>query len=669
MVTNQKFELPGHTDMANAIRALSMDAVQKANSGHPGMPLGMADVVTVLFSDFLKFDSNNPEWPDRDRFVLSAGHGSMLLYSLLYLLGYPEIDIDQIKHFRKLGSKTAGHPEFGAAKGIEVTTGPLGQGLATAVGMAIGERNMAARFGESVVDHYTYVIAGDGCLMEGVSHEAISLAGYFNLDKLIVLYDSNNISIDGPLSLSCADDVSKRFEASGWNTIEIDGHNPISIKSAIKDAKNSQKPSLIICQTTIGYGTPTKAGSASSHGAPLGEDEIAGARKKLGWPHKPFLIPEHILSAWRHNGTRGNKYFVEWQKRLANLAPTKIAEFNRLASGQLPNNWNKQIQSHKKQLIELKPKWATRVASQKTLEKLLPELPELIGGSADLTGSNGTKTNFQDILEPKNFSGNYIHYGVREHAMAAVMNGLSLHGGIIPYGGTFLVFSDYCRPSIRLSALMSQKVIYVMTHDSIGLGEDGPTHQPIEHLASLRAIPDVNVMRPADAVETTECWEIAIGRYNGPSVLALTRQGVPLLRETDTQKNLCEKGAYELRKAEGGNAKAVIFATGSEVSLAVEARKILQLEKIPTRVVSVPSWMLFEQQSNTYKQTVLGNEVARVAVEAGSNMGWNTFVGPSGSMIGINTFGASGPANELYNHFNITTEQIVLSVKSQLQEK
>jgi transketolase len=666
MVKQKTTELSSHQDMANAIRALSMDAVQQANSGHPGMPLGMADVATVLFSKFLKFDPTEPGWPDRDRFVLSAGHGSMLLYSLLYLSGYSGIDIDQIKNFRKLGSRTAGHPEYGASPGIEVTTGPLGQGLATAVGMALAERNMAARFGEDVIDHYTYVIAGDGCLMEGVSQEAISLAGHLKLGKLIVLYDSNNISIDGPLSLSYSDDPSQRFKASGWHIIKLDGHNPSSIQNGINEAKNSQLPSLIICQTTIGFGAPTKAGSASSHGSPLGEEEISGTRKTIEWPHKPFIIPNDILENWRKACARGTQTRIEWQNKVTKLPSEMISEFTRLTAGELPNSWEKEINLFKNQLIKLKPDWATRVASQKTLEKLLPVLPELTGGSADLTGSNGTKIDSQEIISAGNYGGRYIHYGVREHAMAAIMNGLSLHGGIIPYGGTFLVFSDYCRPAIRLSALMSQKVIYVMTHDSIGLGEDGPTHQPVEHLASLRAIPNVNIMRPADAIETAECWQLAIDGFQGPSILALTRQGLPLLRESHTDENLCKKGAYELRAAKGGSAKAVIFATGSEVSLAIEARDLLQSDNIPTRVVSVPSWELFNQQNESYKQTILGDEEARVAVEAANSMGWESFIGLSGIMIGMDSFGASAPAKDLYNHFGITTEKVVSAIRKQL---
>jgi len=653
-------------DMANAVRALAMDAVEQAKSGHPGMPLGMADVATVLFTRFLKFDPADPEWPDRDRFVLSAGHGSMLLYALLHLTGYAAIDMDQIKAFRQLGSRTAGHPEYGEAPGIEMTTGPLGQGLATAVGMALGERMVAARFGDTVVDHYTYVIVGDGCLMEGVSQEAISLAGHLGLGKLIVLYDSNHISIDGATSLSYSDSAEQRFVASGWDVHKADGHDAAAVTAGIEAARASSTPSLVICDTTIGFGAPTKAGSAASHGSPLGTEEIAGAREALNWPHPPFSIPADILTAWRQAGARGGSVRTDWQGRVATLAPDALLEFTRLMAGELPMGWQEAMADYKKTLQADKPGWATRVSSQNALEVLVDAIPELTGGSADLTGSNGTKPGNLESLSPDNFAGRYIHYGVREHGMAAAMNGLALHGGIIPYGGTFLVFADYCRPAIRLSALMKQRVIYVMTHDSIGLGEDGPTHQPVEHLASLRAMPNVHVMRPADALETAECWELALERDDGPAIMALTRQGLPLLREAAGDENLSAKGAYELRAASGGAAQVVLFASGSEIEIAVAAREQLQGDGVPTRVVSVPCWELFMAQDDEYKRTLLGNETARVAVEAASPMGWEAFVGATGRVIGMTTFGASAPAKDLYAHFGITAEAVASAAKEQI---
>ena len=540
-----------YRDMANAIRALSMDAVQAANSGHPGLPLGAADLATVLFTDHLKHDPAHPDWPDRDRFVLSAGHGSMLLYSLLYLTGYPDIDIEQIRNFRQLGSRTAGHPEYGAAAGIETTTGPLGQGLATAVGMALAERMMAARFGSEIVDHYTYVLAGDGDLMEGISHEAISLAGHLQLGKLIVLYDSNEISIDGATDLTLSDDAMKRFRASGWEAFSVDGHAPEAISVTIQEARRTDRPTLILCRTKIGFGSPNKEGSAASHGAPLGEDEITATRERLGWPHAPFSIPPENLARWREAGVARAQSHTAWRQRLDASDGALRAEFERVSKGQLPDNWVAELTQFRRTLAEDQTKLASRVASQKTLEILSRTLPELVGGSADLSGSNGTRADGMTAVGRDDFAGNYVHYGVREHAMAAAMNGMALHGGCIPYGGTFLIFSDYCRPAIRLSALMKQRVVYVMTHDSIGLGEDGPTHQPVEQLAALRAIPNLKVFRPADAVETVECWQLAIENQTGPSVLALSRQGLPAQRSEHTDDNLSARGGYphDLRKS------------------------------------------------------------------------------------------------------------------------
>ncbi|MCD6034602.1 MAG: tkt [Rickettsiales bacterium] len=651
-----------HQEMANAIRALSMDAVQKANSGHPGMPMGMADVATVLFRDFLKFDPKHPHWPDRDRFILSAGHGSMLLYALLYLTGYEDISLDDIKNFRQLGAKTAGHPEYGHAEGIETTTGPLGQGLANAVGFAIAEQLLAARFGAKTVDHHTYVIAGDGCLMEGISQEAISLAGHLKLGKLIVLWDDNLISIDGPTSLSTSDDQKKRFEASGWDVQAVNGHDADAVSHAIAKARETNTPSLIACRTTIGYGAPTKAGSSSSHGSPLGKDEIEGARKNLGWAHAPFEIPPHILSSWREVGNNGASAYKAWNSAASTL-PNK-SEFDRLMKGDLPASFTQTIDAFKQQMSTEKPAWATRKSSGKVLEALVPVVPELIGGSADLTGSNLTKTGTQKPVTAQDFSGNYLYYGIREHGMAAAMNGMALHGGVIPYGGTFLVFTDYCRPSIRLSALMGKRVIYVMTHDSIGLGEDGPTHQPVEHMAALRVIPNLYTFRPADAVETAECWQIALESTSTPSVLALTRQEVPTLRTEHTKENLCRKGAYILAEAAGGKVDVTIFATGSEVMLAIEAKARLEAEKLGVRVISVPSTELFDAQEKDYKLNLLCNDSIKVAVEAASVQGWEKYIGPHGIFVGMQGFGASGPAEELYKHFGITTDAIVERVKA-----
>ncbi len=649
-----------HSDLANAIRALSMDAVEKANSGHPGMPMGMADVATVLFSEFLSFDAAAPQWPNRDRFVLSAGHGSMLVYSLGYLLGYEGMTIEEIKNFRQLGSKTAGHPEVGHAPGVETTTGPLGQGLANAVGMSIAEAHLAARYGADIVNHKTYVIAGDGCLMEGVSQEAISLAGHLKLNKLIVLWDDNEISIDGAVSLSDSTDQIARFEASGWATDRVDGHDPAAIRAALQKAQTSDKPVLIACKTIIGKGAPTKAGTAGSHGAPLGADEISGARAALGWPHAPFEIPDDILKHWRAVGARGATARATWEGALEN-APEADA-FKAALDPTPPATFAAAMIDYKRALAAEPQKVATRKASQMALEVVNEAYPATLGGSADLTGSNNTKTGALDILSAENYAGRYIHYGIREHGMASAMNGMALHGGVAPYGGTFLVFADYCRPAIRLSALMQQRVVYVLTHDSIGLGEDGPTHQPVEHLASLRAIPGLHVFRPADAVETAECWQAAMEMTDGPSVLALTRQGLKPVRTTHTDENLVARGAYELAAAEG-EAAVSIFASGSEVEIAMAARELLSTEGVAARVVSVPCWSLFEAQSEDYQRKVIGTAPVRVAVEAGVRMGWDRFIGADGAFIGMSSFGASAPAGDLYKHFGITAEAVAAAAK------
>jgi transketolase len=641
--------------MADAIRALSMDAVERAKSGHPGMPMGMADVATVLFTRFLKFDPRDPTWPDRDRFVLSAGHGSMLLYSLLHLTGYPDMTLDELKRFRQLGSRTAGHPEYGHAPGIETTTGPLGQGLANAVGMALAERILNAHFGDALVDHRTYAIAGDGCLMEGISHEAISLAGHLKLSKLIVLFDDNSISIDGPTGLAVSDDQLARFEASGWDTVAVDGHDTNAIAAALERAQRSDRPSLIACRTVIAFGAPTKAGTAASHGSPLGTAEIEGARERLGWTHQPFEVPDDIRSAWRKAGARGAATSADWRKRLA-AAPAELRnEFDRRARGELPEGWRAAIEGVKAKAASEAPKIATRQASGNVLDALAPAVPELIGGSADLTGSNNTRAKTQKPVTAKDYGGSYVFYGVREHAMAAAMNGMALHGGVVPYGGTFLIFTDYCRPAIRLSALMGVRVVYVMTHDSIGLGEDGPTHQPVEQLAALRAIPDLNVFRPADPVETAECWELALAARATPSVIALTRQGVPTLRR-DISENRCARGAYVLAEAEGAR-QVTLLATGSEVAIAMQAREILRGKGVAAAVVSMPCWELFDAQMPDYKAAVLG-AVPRVAVEAASPFGWERYIGAGGAMIGMTGFGASAPAEDLYRHFGITAEKV-----------
>jgi transketolase len=650
-------QIAARRDMANAIRALAMDAVQQADSGHPGMPMGMADVATVLFTRFLKFDASEPHWPDRDRFILSAGHGSMLLYSLLHLTGYADMTLDELKRFRQLGSRTAGHPEHGHASGIETTTGPLGQGLGNSVGFALAERLLAQRFGRDIVDHYTYVVCGDGCLMEGIGQEAITLAGHLGLGRLIVLFDDNGISIDGPTSLSTSDDHKKRFAAAGWHVLAVDGLDPDAVTRAIRKARNvSDKPSLIACKTVIGYGAPTKAGTAATHGSPLGKDEVAGARQKLGWIYPPFDIPEPIFTAWRKIGARGKSARRKWTKRHAALADADRVEFDRRQKGDIPPAVGEAIVAFKARVAAEKPNWATRKSSQEALEVINPALPDTVGGSADLTGSNNTKTATLQEMTRANADGRYIHYGIREHAMAAAMNGMALHGGVIPYGGTFLVFTDYCRPSIRLAALMGLRVIYVMTHDSIGLGEDGPTHQPVEHLAALRAIPGLQVMRPADAIETAECWQIALQSKKTPSIIALTRQNVPTLRGAD-DANLCARGAYILT----GDASAAVrlIASGSEVHLAVAARDLLARDGISAAVVSMPSWELFARQDDTYRQQVLGGDgMVRVACEAASGFGWERWLGTRGAFVGMTGFGASGKAADLYRHFGITAEAI-----------
>ncbi|MGE3742742.1 MAG: transketolase [Geminicoccaceae bacterium] len=641
-------------DLANAIRALAMDAVEQAKSGHPGMPMGMADVATVLWTRFLKFDPQHPEWPDRDRFVLSAGHGSMLLYALLHLTGYPDMTLDELRRFRQLGARTAGHPEHGHAFGIETTTGPLGQGLANAVGMALAERHLAARFGDDLVDHHTYVIAGDGCLMEGISHEAASLAGHLGLGRLIVLFDDNGISIDGPTSLSVSDDQVARFTAYGWHTAAVDGHDPAAVERAIEAARaETGRPSLIACKTVIGKGAPTKAGKNSAHGAPLGAAEIEGARAALHWPYPPFVIPDELLKAWRAAGERGAASFAAWTSR--HDASARGDEFDHSIAGKLPGDLTEKINAHKRKLSAERPAPATRKASQMALEVLTAAVPEMVGGSADLTGSNLTNTAATKPLAKSDYGGRYVSWGVREHAMVAGMNGMAVHGGVIPYGGTFLVFADYCRPALRLAALMQQRVIFVATHDSIGLGEDGPTHQPVEQLASLRAIPNMLVFRPADAVETMECWELALRSAEGPSTLALTRQELPTLRTEHTDENLCARGAYLLRRP--ARRDVTILATGSEVHIALAAADQLAATGIEAAVASMPSWELFERQDPSYRAAVLGT-APRVAVEAASPFGWTRYVASEADVVCMRGFGASGPFKQLYQHFGITPEHV-----------
>ncbi len=654
-----------HRDMANAIRALAIDAVEAATCGHPGMPMGMADVGTVLFGRFLKFDPSDPKWPDRDRFVLSAGHGSMLLYALLHLTGYADITLDHIKRFRQLGSPCAGHPEYGHGAGVETTTGPLGQGIATAVGMALAERILAARFGDDLVDHYTYVIASDGDLMEGVSHEAISLAGHLRLSRLIVLFDDNGISIDGPTSLTESGDQVARFEAAGWSASRVDGHDPEAVAAAIEAAKSSDRPSLIACRTIIGYGAPKKQGTASAHGAALGAEEAAAAKSALGWKYPPFEIPSDIGNAWRAFGERGRGEREAWQRRVTKTSPEFQTAFKRAISGELPAELGPALASYRKALSEKPVNVATRKASEMALEVINAHVLETISGSADLTGSNNTRTKGMEAIEAGDFRGRFIHYGVREHAMAAAMNGLALHGGVIPYSGTFLVFSDYCRPSIRLAAIMGQRVIHVMTHDSIGLGEDGPTHQPVEHLSALRAIPNLNVFRPADAIETAECWELALRNTKTPSVIALSRQNLTQMRVTHVEQNLSARGAYLLSPAKG-KARVTLIATGSEVEIAARAKKLLESDGIATALVSMPCMDMFAQQDRAYQTSVIDPATIRIAVEAAGPMSWDRWIGEAGAFIGMTTFGASAPAQDLYKHFGITPENIVKAAKARL---
>lgn len=653
-----------HNSMAAAITALSMDAVQKANSGHPGMPMGMADAATVLFSKFLKFNPKDPNWPDRDRFILSAGHGSMLIYSLLHLTGYKAMTMEQIKNFRQLGSITAGHPEYGHVPGVETTTGPLGQGIANAVGFALAERHLNARYGDDLVNHHTYVIAGDGCLMEGISQEAIGLAGHLKLNRLIVLWDDNNITIDGKVSLSDSTDQLKRFQASGWKTIAVDGHNPRKVANALRTAKKSDKPTLIACKTTIGKGAPTKAGTSKVHGSPLGPDEIEGVREAIGWDHPAFEVPDDVYKLWKRPGRRGAKEQKEWKARLDDH--DMAGDFKRSMAGELNDGWQEAMQNYKDTLAREQPKLATRASSGNALKVLTESLTDMISGSADLEGSNKTRTPATSSeIQSDNYGGRYVNYGIREHGMAATMNGMALHGGIIPYAGTFLVFADYCRPSIRLSALMGQRVIYVMTHDSIGVGEDGPTHQPVEHVASLRAIPNLNVFRPADALETAECWEMAVACEDGPSLLALTRQGLPAVRD-DASRNESARGGYVLSPGEGSD-DIVLMATGSEVHLAMEAQAKLSRDGISARVVSIPCMEIFLEQGSKYVRSVLGKDLPKIAIEAGIQQGWDGLMGLDGEFIGMSSFGASAPGNALFEHFGITTDAVVEKAKTMLE--
>ncbi|WP_375628683.1 MULTISPECIES: transketolase [unclassified Bartonella] len=652
--------------MANAIRFLAIDAIEKANSGHPGLPMGAADIATVLYTRFLAHDPKKPRWPNRDRFVLSAGHGSMLLYALLYLSGYEDIGIEDLKNFRQLGAKLAGHPEYGHVAGIETTTGPLGQGLANAVGMALGERLQNARFGD-LINHYTYALVGDGCLMEGISQEALSLAGHLKLNKLIVLWDDNNISIDGEISLADSTDQIARFKASGWETHKVNGHDQAAIARAIEAAQNSDKPTLIACKTTIGFGAPNKAGTNKVHGAPLGAREITETRIALGWDAEPFVIPADILDNWRLASLNAAKKRQKWEEKFADLPVSERVEFERLMRGDLVGGFDGAIDTYKQKLVEERPVVATRKASEMALEVINEVVVETIGGSADLTGSNNTKSSQMKSISAEDFSGRYLHYGIREHAMGAVMNGLALYGGFIPYGGTFLCFSDYMRPAMRLSSLMGLRVIYVMTHDSIGLGEDGPTHQPVEHLACLRAMPNHLVFRPADAMETVECWQLALKARGTPSTLALSRQNLPLLRQEYEEENLCMLGAYEFLTA-SDDAQVTLFASGSELQIAVEAHAVLEEKGIPTRVVSVPCFELFSQQSLSYQRALIGDAPIKIAIEAAVAQGWDRFIGCDGVFIGMEGFGASGTIDALYAHFGITWENVVATVEKELEK-
>ena len=634
-----------HKQLANAIRFLSIDAVEAANSGHPGMPMGMADVATVLFKNFLKFNPKNPSWINRDRFILSAGHGSMLLYSLLYLTGYKSVSLDDIKNFRKLNSICAGHPEYHSNSGIETTTGPLGQGISNAVGFALAEEILKGKIGNKFIDHKTYVIAGDGCLMEGISHEALSLAGHLKLKNLVMLFDNNSISIDGPTSLTVSDKYKKRFESYNWDYIEINGHKEKEIFKALKKVQKANKPTVISCKTRIGFGSPNKAGKSSAHGSPMGEGEIMLIRKKLKWPYDPFVIPDNILTTWREIGKRGVSEEQKWKK-------------NSYKKENFENKISSIIQNAKKIAVSELKNLATRKSSENILKELTKNLSNLVGGSADLTGSNNTKTDNQKIISPGKFKGNYIHYGVREHAMASIMNGLALHSNIIPYGGTFLVFSDYCKPSIRLSALMKLKVIYVMSHDSIGLGEDGPTHQPIEHLSSLRSIPNLNIFRPCDSTETIECWELALTCKDKPSIISLTRQNLSQLRTVFEVKNLSSFGAYEIFR-NNENIKMTLMASGSEVEIAVSAARKLAEKNIFSKVISVPSMELFDTQSEDYKSKILGETDIKISLEASQPMSWKKYVGKNGATLGIEDFGKSAPYKDIYKHFKLTDDDVV----------
>jgi len=654
-------------ELSNTIRFISIDAVEKANSGHPGLPMGMADVATVLFKYYLRFNPKNPGWINRDRFVLSAGHGSMLLYSLLYLTGYKSISLKDIQNFRQLNSICAGHPEYKKNSGIETTTGPLGQGLSNAVGMAIAEEILKKKFGSSLINHKTYVVASDGDLMEGISHEAMSLAGHLKLKNLVVFFDNNKITIDGSTKLAVSDNYKKRFESYGWSFQEVNGHNEKQISRAIKKTLKSKKPSLISCKTIIGYGSPNKSGKESSHGAALGNKEVQLVRKKLKWKYGPFEIPKKILNEWREIGKRGNIQEKKWNN-IYNKKGKKVKdEFTRLISGKLPKNLDKIIEEEKRKFFDSKPAIASRKSSASLLEAITKNLPELIGGSADLSGSNNTKTKYSAIIKPSNFKGNYIHYGVREHAMAGIMNGMALHGGIIPYGGTFLIFLDYCKPSLRLSAFMGLKVIYIFSHDSIGLGEDGPTHQPIEHLVHLRAIPNLNVFRPADTIETLECWEIALKSSTNPSVIALSRQKLPFVTETFSKKNKSRLGAYEIIETKS-IPEVTLIASGSEVQIAIDAQKKLKNLNINSKVVSMPCQELFDKQSKEYREKIIDKESIKISIEAGSIFGWEKYVGPNGISLGMKSFGKSAPYKKIYEHFNLTSDNIVKLTRKMLNK-